>query len=58
LSPASSVSSFNGSHGSGSTYYVMPTGRQKVHVIVSPSTSVAYPLSGRGLMHIFFAAYH
>ncbi|KAJ7073954.1 hypothetical protein C8F01DRAFT_5269 [Mycena amicta] len=33
LSPASSVSSF-ASNGSGSTYYVMPTGRQKVHVIL------------------------
>ncbi|KAJ7154253.1 hypothetical protein C8R46DRAFT_135191 [Mycena filopes] len=33
LSPASSTSSLTGSNGSGSTYYVMPTGRQKVHVI-------------------------
>ncbi|KAJ6531584.1 hypothetical protein DFH09DRAFT_1263838 [Mycena vulgaris] len=41
LSPASSTSSFTGSNGSGSTYYVMPTGRQKVHVIVSRSPSVA-----------------
>ncbi|KAJ7264939.1 hypothetical protein B0H12DRAFT_1230576 [Mycena haematopus] len=37
-SPASSTSSFN-SNGSGSTYYVMPTGRQKVHVIHTPDTS-------------------
>ncbi|KAF7363959.1 hypothetical protein MSAN_01054200 [Mycena sanguinolenta] len=37
-SPASSTSSFN-SDGSGSTYYVMPQGRQKVHVIHTPDTS-------------------
>jgi hypothetical protein len=41
LSPASSTSSFTGSNGSGSTYYVMPSGRQKVHVIVSAATSIA-----------------
>ncbi|KAF7295617.1 hypothetical protein MIND_01101800 [Mycena indigotica] len=37
-SPASSISSFE-SNGSGSTYYVMPTGRQKVHIIPTPDTS-------------------
>ncbi|KAF7337902.1 hypothetical protein MVEN_02013400 [Mycena venus] len=39
-SPASSTSSFT-SNGSGSTYYVMPTGRQKVHVIHTPDTSAS-----------------
>ncbi|KAJ6490714.1 hypothetical protein C8R47DRAFT_457023 [Mycena vitilis] len=39
MSPASSTSSFTGSNGSGSTYYVMPTGRQKVHVIHTADTS-------------------
>ncbi|KAJ7355924.1 hypothetical protein DFH08DRAFT_853924 [Mycena albidolilacea] len=37
-SPTSSISSF-ASNDSGSTYYVMPTGRQKVHVIHTPDTS-------------------
>ncbi|KAJ7481113.1 hypothetical protein B0H11DRAFT_1807989 [Mycena galericulata] len=41
LSPASSTSSFTGSNGSGSTYYVMPTGRQKVHVIHTPDATAS-----------------
>ncbi|KAJ7029334.1 hypothetical protein C8F04DRAFT_962911 [Mycena alexandri] len=43
LSPASSTSSF--SNGSGSTYYVMPTGRQKVHVIVSDAPASVHTAS-------------
>ncbi|KAK7038193.1 hypothetical protein R3P38DRAFT_2904934 [Favolaschia claudopus] len=39
-SPASSTSSFS-SNDSGSTYYVMPTGRQKVHVIHTPDTTAS-----------------
>ncbi|KAJ7286406.1 hypothetical protein C8J57DRAFT_1287555 [Mycena rebaudengoi] len=41
MSPASSTSSFTGSDGSGSTYYVMPTGRQKVHIIHTPDASAS-----------------
>ncbi|KAJ7461610.1 hypothetical protein FB451DRAFT_1341258 [Mycena latifolia] len=41
LSPASSSSSLTGSDGSGSTYYVLPTGRQKVHVIHTPEASAS-----------------
>ncbi|CAK5277504.1 unnamed protein product [Mycena citricolor] len=39
VSPPSSSSSL--SDGSGSTYYVLPTGRQKVHVIHTPDTSAS-----------------
>ncbi|KAJ7766696.1 hypothetical protein B0H16DRAFT_1717041 [Mycena metata] len=64
LSPASSTSSF-GSNGSGSTYYVMPTGRQKVHVIHTDATasvrtassttqSPTSPHSGSSLKKPFF----
>ncbi|KAJ7080383.1 hypothetical protein B0H15DRAFT_856936 [Mycena belliarum] len=43
-SPASSSSSLTDSQGSGSTYYVLPTGRQKVHVIhTDASASSASP---------------
>ncbi|KAJ7773003.1 hypothetical protein DFH07DRAFT_149364 [Mycena maculata] len=66
LSPASSTSSFAGSDGSGSTYYVMPTGRQKVHVIHTDASASAYtatsstahsptsPHSGSSLKKPFF----
>ncbi|KAK7033460.1 hypothetical protein R3P38DRAFT_795510 [Favolaschia claudopus] len=43
MSPASSTSSFS-SNDSGSTYYVMPTGRQKVHVINTPDTTASSSL--------------
>ncbi|KAJ6531161.1 hypothetical protein B0H19DRAFT_1214336 [Mycena capillaripes] len=47
LSPASSTSSFN-SNGSGSTYYVMPTGRQKVHVIHTDTSAYTASSSTHG----------
>ncbi|KAJ7137855.1 hypothetical protein C8R44DRAFT_728055 [Mycena epipterygia] len=64
LSPASSSSSL--SDGSGSTYYVMPTGRQKVHVIHTPDATASVftassstqsptsPRSGSSLKKPFF----
>ncbi|KAJ7706945.1 hypothetical protein B0H17DRAFT_1325704 [Mycena rosella] len=58
LSPASSTSSLTGSDGSGSTYYVLPTGRQKVHVIHTPDASAnssasRSPTSPRGVKKPF-----
>ncbi|KAJ6622869.1 hypothetical protein B0H10DRAFT_2162663 [Mycena sp. CBHHK59/15] len=65
-SPASSTSSLTGSDGSGGTYYVMPTGRQKVHVIHTPDATASLftassstqsptsPRSGSSLKKPFF----